>query len=166
MEPSHHTALLIAGGVFLLYLLLKSRVSFLPRTAEARAARQRISQAKRRARASGASVAERAAAWREAADAALSDLDRPDLAASYALRAERLDPEDRAAVGLLSRAMRKSTRLRALEKLLWRRLDSHTPKSPAYEEAFAQLSDLYTGPLRAPERARALAKLRSQARAG
>jgi hypothetical protein len=160
MEPSHRTVLLVAGGVFLLYVLLKSRVSFVPRTAEARAARQRIGQAKKRARLASAPIAERAAAWREAADTALSELDRPDLAASYALRAERLDPEDRAAVGLLSLAMRKSTRLRALEKLLWRRLDSHVVASPAYEEAFTQLNDLYTGPLRAPERARALQKLR------
>lgn len=160
MEPTHRTALLIVGGLFLLYLLLKLRVSFIPGGPELRAARRRVADAKKQARDRTTSTEQRAAAWRDASMAALAELQRPDLAASYALRAERLDPGDRAAVGLLSTSMRRGARLKALEKLLWRRLDSRPVGSPAHDEAFQQLLSLYEGPLRAPERARALRALR------
>jgi hypothetical protein len=151
--------LLIAGALLLTYLFLKLRGMLLPRTPAAREAKKQIEQAKRRAREPGRSRTERAAAWREAAMVALEQLDRPNLAASYARRAERADPEDAAAVKLLSLTFREAGRLPALERLLWRRL-AQVPKGAAFTRAFAELVSLYEGPLRRPERAMVLRRLR------
>ncbi len=152
-------ALAIAGVLFLLYVLLKLRVSFAPSSPEAQAAKQRIQDAKQRARQSGLTPSERAEAWREAAIAALEGLKRPNLAASYARRAERVNPDDEAAVRVLSLSMREAGRLRALERLLWRRLaqDGH---GPAHLKAYDELISLYAGPMRCPERATVLRRMR------
>lgn len=152
-------ALAIAGGLFLLYLLLKLRISLSPATPQARAAKQRISDAKVRARKPGLTPAERAEAWRDAALAALEGLHRPNLAASYARRAERACPDDAAAVRVLSLSMREAGRLRALERLLWRRLAQET-HGPAHARAYDELIALYDGPLRCPERATVLHRMR------
>lgn len=159
MEPSHRLALLAAGGLFLLYLLLKLRVSLAPGSAAVREARKGIAELKRKARDKSLSKEMRAEAWLSAADTALRDMGRADLAASYALRADRLSPGEGAAVGRLANAMRLSSRHRALEKLLWRRIDKHAPTTGAFEQSFEQLVALYEGPMHAPERARALRKL-------
>lgn len=160
MQPdSTGVALAIAGALFLLYVLLKLRVSFAPASPEVRAARERIAAAKLRARKPGGTGRERADAWRDAALAALEGLKRPNLAASYARRAERADPDDPAAVRVLSMSLREAGRLRALERLLWRRLaqESH---GPAHLRAYDELIALYDGPMRCPERAVVLRRMR------
>ena len=160
MQPdSTGVALAIAGALFLLYVLLKLRVSFAPATPETRAAKQRIQDAKLRARKPDISAHERAEAWRDAAVAALEGLKRPNLAASYARRAERACPDDAAAVRVLSRSMREAGRLRSLERLLWRRL-AQEGHGPAHLRAYDELIALYDGPLRCPERAVVLRRMR------
>ncbi len=151
--------LLLVGVLFFSYLFFKLRLSLSPGTPEVREAKRLIQQAKRRAREPGRSPKERADAWREAAMVALEQLERPNLAASYARRAERADPEDPAAVRVLSLTFREAGRIRALERLLWRRL-AQVPKGAAFTRAFAELVSLYDGPLRRPERAMVLRRLR------
>ncbi len=151
-------ALAIAGVLFLIYLLLKLRISFAPSTPEARAAKQRIHDAKQRAR-TATSPHERGQAWRDAALAALEGLKRPNLAASYARRAERANPDDAAAVGVLSLSLREAGRLRALERLLWRRL-AQEGHGPAHLKVYDELISLYDGPMRCPERAIVLRRMR------
>lgn len=154
-------ALVAAGALFLIYVLVKSRFSLVPASPEARDAKARIADAKRRARNKGLDSARRAEAWREAAEAALDGLDRPNLAAAYARRAERADPEDPAAVGMLAIALRRASRHRALERFLWRRLASQED-GPGYERAFDELIALYEGPMRRRERAKVLRRLRER----
>jgi hypothetical protein len=125
--------------------------------------KRRIADAKRRARIRGAEPSESAAAWREAALAALEGLNRPSLAASYARRAERLDPDDEEAIGLHALALRRAARYRALERFLWRRIADHPDQTGAgYRCTFDELIRLYEGPLRRPEMARALLRLRNE----
>jgi len=152
-------ALAIAGALFLTYVLLRLRVSFAPASPEARAARQRIEAAKERARKAGSTGRQRADAWRDAALAALEGLKRPNLAASYARRAERADPDDSDAVRVLSLSLREAGRLRALERLLWRRL-AQEGHGPAHVRAYDELIALYDGPMRRPERAVVLRRMR------
>jgi len=152
-------ALVSAGLLFVVFMLVKL---LRPPVAleEARQARRTIAAAKKRARDRALPAAERAAALREAALAALDGLSRPGLAASYARRAERLDPEDALAIGLRADALRRASRYRALERMLWRRLAADVPESPALTRAHDELLALYEGPLRRPEIAQALRKLR------
>jgi len=154
-------ALLIAGLVFLLFLLLKLLGPPGTRGQAARAARERIAAAKRRASDGALSAAERAAALREAALIAMEELRRPGLAASYARRAERLDPDAAEGLALLSLTLRGAARYQALERLLWRRLAAAEPRAAATERALHELLSLYEGPLRRPEVARALRRLHS-----
>lgn len=151
--------LLITGAVFLGYLLVKLRVSLVPVSPEARAARLRIAEVKKRARSPELSPQQRADAWREAAMLALEGLERPSLAASYARRAERVYPEDDTTVSLVARALRAAGRLRALERLLWRQL-ARTPQGSVYGRALDELIALYDGPMRRPDRASVLRRLR------
>jgi hypothetical protein len=124
--------------------------------------KRKIADAKLRARIRGADPIQSASAWREAALAALEGLNRPSLAASYARRAERLDPNDEEAIGLHAIALRRAARFRALERFLWRRLAEHPEqKGVGYERTFDELVSLYEGPLRRPEMARVLRRLRS-----
>jgi len=163
MQPdSTGIALAIAGGLFLLYVLVKLRISLVPATPAARAAQQRIQDAKARARKPGVTSQERAEAWRDAALAALEGLKRPNLAASYARRAERACPEDAAAVRVLSLSMREAGRLRALERLLWRRLaeEGDGTMRAAHNRVYEELIQLYDGPLKCPERAVVLRRMR------
>ncbi|MDH5492794.1 MAG: hypothetical protein OEY14_12645, partial [Myxococcales bacterium] len=117
--------------------------------------RKRLAEAKARARAA-AQGAEKAAALRQAAQIALDSLGRPNLAASFARRALRADPSDDESIHIVALAMRSAQRYRALEKLLWRRLDADGDDQRAFEE----LTSLYEGPMRRPEQARVLRRLR------
>ena len=155
-------ALLGALLLFLVFLVVKSRLPLIRgMTDEQRAAKAKIAEAKLAARAAGNDPAARAAAFRKAAAVALEELGRPGLAASFALRAERADPGDGRAVGVLSVALRRQARFGALEKMLWRRLSADP--GPAFERAFTELLALYDGPMRKPERAAALRRLRTGA---
>jgi len=160
-EPASILFVLV-GVLFVAFLLFKLvRPSFRRRTNK-QEVKRKIADAKRRARIRGAEPSQSAAAWREAAWAALEGLDRPSLAASYARRAERLDPNDEEAIGLLAIALRRATRYRALERFLWRRLADHPDqKGAGYKRSFDELVRLYEGSLRRPEMARALRRLRN-----
>ena len=156
-------ALLIAGLLFVVFVVAKLIAPDRRGGPQARVARERIADARRRASDRGLPSAQRAAALREAALVALEDLDRPNLAASYARRADRLDPHDPGAIALLSTALRAATRFRALERLLWRRVADAEPFGEAAERAMRELLSLYDGPLNRPEIARALRRLRPAA---
>lgn len=152
--------LLAAVILFAAFLLLKSRFSFLPRDPSVGAARKRIRAAKKRARAAANDPDARVQAFLDAAAIAREDLGRPRLAASYALRASRADPDHVEAITLMAEAFREAKRFRAAEKFLWRRLDG--PTGPGYDAAFEQLVALYEGPMRRRERAQALKAMRSR----
>ncbi len=157
--------LLAAGTSFFVYLLTKM---FMPRFGgdeRLKAAHARLDTAKRAARDRTASPEVRAAALREAAVVALHELRRPELAASYALRSERLHPPDAEAVGLLAAALRKGEKYRALERILWRHLASNDGSAPAYQRSFDELLSLYEGPLGRPEAAKVLRDLRAAGKA-
>ena len=78
-------------------------------------------------------------------------------------RAERLDPNDVEAVGMLAVSLRRAARYRALERFLWRRLaGGPEPDRAGYERAFSELLKLYEGPLRRPETAEGLRRMREQ----
>ncbi len=153
-------ALAIAGALFLFYVLLKLRYSLLPASAEVRDVKRRIQQAQVRAHDRSASAEVRARAFCEAAQVALEELGRPNLAASYARRAQRVDPSLAEPVRLLSMSLQRGGRLRALERLLWRRL-AHEDTSPGYQCAYDELVKLYSGPMKKPDRAAVLKRMRT-----
>jgi hypothetical protein len=153
--------LVAAGLLFSVFVVVKLLRPAVPRDERWRDARRRIADAKRRAGEQGASASVRAAALREAASAALEDLKRPGLAASYARRAERLDPSDAESVGIVALALRRAARYRALERFLWRRL-AEGPQlvgPAAHARSLAELVALYEGPLGRPEIATVLRRL-------
>jgi hypothetical protein len=173
-EPTS-LALVLVGLLFAAFILLKLYRPAVTRTPQGKEARRRIIEAKNRARDRSLQPGLRASAWREAAAAALEGLRHPSLAATYARRAERLDPDDAEAVGLLAMSLRRAARYRALERFLWRRLaatgsaaggpvaagGSPAPEPGAgYDRAFSELLKLYEGPLRRPEIAEALRAMR------
>ena len=164
-EHSRSLMLLAAGVLFVVFLLFK----LLPvsgRTAGAASdSRRRIVEAQKRARDRSLTTSERAAALRDAAMIALEELRRPGLAASYARRAERLDPESTESVGLLSLSLRRAARHRALERILWRRLAEGAPTSAASQRALHELMALYEGPLKRPEVSEALRRISTLAKA-
>ncbi|MGD8861885.1 MAG: hypothetical protein PVI30_17880 [Myxococcales bacterium] len=165
MKPS--VGLVIAGVLFVAFLLGKL---LLPRSgqqdgSELKAARKRVADARRRARDRKLPKPERAAALREAAEVALEGLGRPGLAASYARRAERLDPSAPESLGLLAASLRRVSRYRALERFLWRHVAAGQVGSPSVERAFDELLSLYEGPMRRPEMAEGLRRLRSRSAA-
>jgi hypothetical protein len=159
-EPTS-IALVFVGVLFVAFLLFKlARPSFSNR-AERQEVKRKIADAKRRAREKGCDPVQSAKAWREAAWAALEGLERPSLAASYARRAERLDPNDEEAIGLLAISLRRAVRYRALERFLWRRIaEDPNQRSAGFNRAYDELLRLYEGPLRRPEMAKGLIRLR------
>jgi hypothetical protein len=152
--------LLIAVGLFVIFLLMRT---WLPAHSFPRAnrqARRRIGEAKRRATDPSSTPEARARAWQEAAATALDELKRPGLAASYALAAERANPTDPEALSAAVGVLRRADRLRALERFLWNRLAKS--EGATYERAFVELLALYEGPLRRKQWAHALRKLRAE----
>jgi hypothetical protein len=150
---------LVAGVLFVAFLMFK----LLPVTGgvgdAAALPRRRMTEARKRASDRSLGARERASALREAAGIALEELGRPGLAASYARRAERLDPESTEVVGLLALTMRRASRLSALERLLWRRVAEGQPESAPAQRAVQELIALYDGPLKRPEVGEALRRL-------
>jgi hypothetical protein len=156
--------LLAAVILFVLFMLVKLRVP-LTGPSERVEAKRRLGDVKQRVRDAHDDPQGRARALREAANVALEELGQPNLAASYARRAERADPEDTSAVHVLAVALRRANRYRALEKLLWRRL-ANAPPGPVYERAFEELLSLYEGPMRRRAQAKVLRELRARAGEG
>ena len=157
--------LLAAVVLFVVFLLVKTRLPLAGRDPALVEARRRLADAKRRAREAGRDPERRARAWRDAASIALDELGRPGLAATFARRAERADPRDQEAVGLLAVAMRQGSRVRALERLLYRRV-AEDADGPAGRRALQELIELYDGPLQRPEQAAALRRLSGDAEPG
>jgi hypothetical protein len=160
-EQTRSVALVVAGLAFVVFLLVKMLARPAPSGPIGRQGRDRIDAAVRRARDRSLSSVERAAAFREAASIALES-QRPGLAASYARRAERLEPDSAETVSLLASAMRKASRFRALERLLWRHLAQAEPNGLYYQRTLGELVDLYAGPLRRNEIAAALRRIAAQ----
>jgi len=158
-EQARSVALVVAGLAFIAFLVLRLLVPFGGGAVRQGEPGRRLADARRRARAPGLRPAERALALREAASIALEELKRPGLAASYALRAERLYPEDAQAVGLLANALRRATRYHALERLLWRRVAKSDASAAGHLRALEELIGLYDGPLRRPEIAEGLRRM-------
>jgi hypothetical protein len=162
-EGMRSAAVIVAVVAFVVFLVLR----LLPLGSRARrgpgtnAARERIAAAKRRGSDHTSSPVERAAAMREAALLTLNELRHPSLAASYARRAEKLDPQNAESVGLLATSLRRASRFVALERLLWRHLAEGAPHGPSYARALDELIALYAGPLKRPEIASALRGMRS-----
>jgi hypothetical protein len=148
-------ALLAAGVLFALFLLAKLLRPRARRTPAQREALARLNALKQQAREPERSAAERAALLRSAAGIALHQLGRAGLAASLARRADRLDPDEAAGVGLIALALRKQARFAALERLLWRKL-ADAPAPAVVQRAREELQQLYEGPLKRPEVAAAL----------
>jgi hypothetical protein len=165
MKTDAQSLLLLLGGAgFLAFLVLKMLVGLNERDGDTQAAKQRMLEAKRRGGDRSAGNAQRAAAFREAATAALEGLGRPRLAAAFARRAERLEPGNQEAVSLIALTLRRSARYSALERFLWQRLaDFESSDGQAFSRAFDELIALYDGPLRRPETARVLRRFRGAA---
>jgi hypothetical protein len=153
--------LLIAGAAFLAYLLVKLLIGREGRGEAYAAAQRSLRAAKARANDRALPNRERAAAFREAAGAALEGMHRPGLAATLARRAEHLDPGNPETVGLLGLALRRGARYSALERFLWKQLaELEGPSAHGYERAFDELVALYEGPLHRPETAQVLRRFR------
>ena len=162
-DEARSLLLVLAGVAFVAFVLFKPRLARRARTPAAASARKAIAVAQQRAREASAGPAARAAALREAASLALNELKQPGLAASFARRAEKLDPENTATFGLLASSLRSASRFRALERMLWRRLGSGDPAAEDYQRALEELIALYGGPLKRTEIAVALQHFRSAA---
>ncbi len=146
--------------VFAIFLLVKSRVGLRGADPVQRSGRARIAKLKREIFSHKTDRAHRAALWRKAAEIALDELGRPYRAATYARRADKLDPDAKEAVPLIARAFRRARRFRALERLLWRRLDRMDALDDSRSSPIvAELITLYSGPLRRPAQARTLERL-------
>jgi hypothetical protein len=158
MKTDAQSLLLLVGGAgFLAYLVLNMLSALGGRDDGFRKAQSRLLDAKRRAGDRSLSNAERAAALRDGASAALEGMRRPGLAAALARRAERLDPGNLETVGLMALALRRAARYSALERFLWKRLaELDGPNADGYRGTFDELVALYDGPLRRPETARVL----------
>ncbi len=151
--------LLIGGAViFLAFVALQVMWPPAGSRSERKAARTKLSSAVSRGTDEKRSAAERSTALVEAGRIALEELKRPRLAARHAEWAHRLTPTSRAVIDLLSDALPKARRLRALERMLWASADA---EGSTGDYARAALIRLYDGPMRLPTRARALRRWRS-----
>ena len=147
-------ALLVVVVLFVVFVIVKSRMPLFgdPAVADAR---RRVRAAKARAREAKGDPKARAAAYREAAEAAL-EVGRTGIAASFARRADKTDPDAVGGIRLIARAMRAGERHRALEKLLWQRLDGIDLHGERAQRLFEELLALYEGPLHRRAQARVL----------
>jgi len=79
--------------------------------------------------------------------------------AALARRAERFDPENPESFRLLTNSLRRTSRYRALERMLWRKLTSATPDGVVCRASLDELVALYQGPLGRPEIAAGLRRM-------
>lgn len=154
-------ALLVVVVLFVIFVIVKSRIPLF-RDPELVEARRRVRAAKAKAREAKGDPKARAAAYREAAEAAL-EVGRTGLAASYARRADKADPDAEGGVRLIARAMRAGERHRALEKLLWQRLDGVDLQGERARRLFDELLALYDGPLHRRAQAQVLRQMLQRA---
>ena len=149
----------VAAALFLAFVAWKmvQGMRWARRGAKGDGAVRRVRARLRERMRAASSKEERAAVLRKAAEEALAELRRPDLAARWAGRAWRMQREDTESLGLYLRALEAAGRWRTLERLSWRRLATASGEERA--ELLRRLADLYEGRLRKPERAEALRAL-------
>lgn len=140
-----------AAALFVLFAIARAMLPRTPR-AERRKAQAAHSAAVSEGSDEKRSPKERAAALVRAGRLALEELGRPRLAARHAEWAHRLAPTDPEVIRLASAAFPRARRLRALERLLWLSAEAEEPTRHALDALIA----LYEGPMKRPERARAL----------
>lgn len=155
-------ALLCVVAAFVLLVVVRGVLPALRARRERAPARLRVSRSVSVGSDERRPKEERVAALLEAGRAALENLERPRLAAHYVEWAHRLAPSDPEVVALAVTALTKARAFPRLERLLWLSLDASEGAS-ARSGAVAALASLYEGPMRRPERARALRRLTSGA---
>lgn len=125
--------------------------------------RRELERLKAQARAPGLSNDDRAKAWRDVAQYALTTAGRPRHAAAYAARAMKVGGPHVEAIAVFAAALRRARRYRALEARLWRMLAREADvTSPIASALFVELEGLYAGPMRRTDRAKVLAALRAR----
>lgn len=146
--------LLIGGAViFLGFVALQVMWPLSGSRSERKAARTKLSAAVSRGTDEKRPASERSTALVEAGRIALEELKRPRLAARHAEWAHRIAPTSPAVIELLIDALPRARRLHALERLLWSSADAEGTED---DHARRALIRLYEGPMKRPERARAL----------
>ncbi len=156
-EDNVQVALLVVAVAFVALVALRGILPALRARRAAAPTRLSISRAVSVASDTERPAAERAAALVEAGRAALVTLRKPRLAAHHAEWAHRIAPSDPAVVTLAIDALTPIRGFARLERLLWISLDSSEGEARA--RVLEALADLYDGPMRRPERARALRRL-------
>lgn len=144
---------------FALLVVVRGVLPALRKRRETAPARSAISKAVSAASDERRSPDERAASLVEAGRKALGALEKPRLAAHHAEWAHRLAPSDPDVIALAVEALRASRSHGRLERLLWASLDA-AEDDDGRRRAIDALAALYEGPMRRPERGRALRRLR------
>ncbi len=152
----------VALGIFVLWIVLKVRLTLPPRDPSRREPYERWRAVTKRARLARHEPKVRAAALREAAMIALEGLDRPEVAAAQARRADALDPDEPTSIATLVRAMTAAERYAALERQLWLELAKAGSGSARETALLDALIGLYRDGLHRPERADVLERLRAR----
>lgn len=158
-EDNVQIALLVVAVAFVALVAVRGILPALRARRAAAPARLSISRAVSVASDAQRPAAERAAALVEAGRAALGELHKPRLAAHHAEWAHRIAPADPDVVALAIDALTRIRGHARLERLLWVSLDAS--EGHARARVLEALADLYDGPMRRPERARALRRLAS-----
>ena len=158
MTEAMRIAGLVAIGLFVSFLVVSLLLRLPPRDPKKREAHAKWRDAMKRAGAVK-DPGEKSRALREASVIALEGLGRPGLAASNARRAARVQKTPEGAKSLV-RALEAGRRYGALERLLWRELE--TAEGARYDALFDALLGFYEGVANAPERARVLRTLRAR----
>lgn len=149
-------AIALAFGAF---VMIRSRYRLRGRTPELADARKAIQAAKAKAKAA-TSDAERAAAWREAADVART-VNQPALASRYARRAYKAT-ESIEEIRLVHATLSEAQRYRELRSFLFKCIKAEALEGEEEEELFEMLCVLYEGPLNRPDRAAVFRQLRNK----
>lgn len=151
-------ALLVVAIAFGVLVAVRGILPALRARHRAAPARLEISRAISVASDTAREPAVRAAALVKAGRAALGELGKARLAAHHAEWAHRLAPAHPDVVALAVDALTPIRAYARLERLLWVSLDAS--EGAARDTALDALAVLYEGPMRRPERARALRRLR------
>ena len=160
MTPeSIRIALIVVAALFVAFTIFQAVVPALVRRRDKREAISKVKREVARSRDASLSDEARAAALCEAAKIALEELESPRAAAKHVKNALDRQPNHGAGVVLAIAALNRARAHRVLERLLWRALDAGLGPDDE-KQAWDALLSLYEGPLKAPERARVLARLR------
>jgi hypothetical protein len=157
-EEATRWASLAVTIAFALLVIVRGVLPALRKRRETAPARSAISKAVSVASDEKRSPSERARSLVEAGRKALDELEKPRLAAHHAEWAHRLSPSDPEVIALAVDALRAARAHGRLERLLWTSLDV-AADDEVRRCAIDALAALYEGPMRCPERGRALRRL-------